>query len=333
MSSEETRAALAALGAARVAIARLDVARPPDALAADLMAAWGFMEDGLRNLLGGSSSAGTELVREARQRQLLTFDQANALAAFYAARERVRDGAYRAGAADLEAARQAMAALDSPPAEPASAPAMRAEAHNDQPAALSRGGPPTLPAPLIARGAPRSHARRWITVIVLVVAAALAAGAYYWYGGPRRDAVVRQAIGEYETGNTQAATADFRRAVLIDPNYALSHVYLARMARDAGNLAGADAELQLALTADPTNALALREMGAYLFAAGNYELARKFYVRAVTANPEDAAAEGNLGCTLVKLGRIDEGERWITRAGPGRWTSCVNGTVPPDTLH
>jgi tetratricopeptide (TPR) repeat protein len=74
-------------------------------------------------------------------------------------------------------------------------------------------------------------------------------------------------------------------------------------------------------------------MGAYLYQVGSYDLARKFYVRAVSANPDDPASMGYLGCTLIRLGRIDEGERWITRAGPGVWTSCVSASTPPDTLH
>jgi hypothetical protein len=68
-------------------------------------------------------------------------------------------------------------------------------------------------------------------------------------------------------------------------------------------------------------------MGAYLLTAGNYELARRFYVRAVQADPSDKTAQGYLGCALIRLGRVDEGRRWVTRAGPGTWSSC--GTMAP----
>ncbi len=320
MSSTETRAALAALGAARTMIGRLDPSRRPEDLAADLIAAWVSVEDALRQLIGGSAATGTDLVRDARQRQLLTFEQANALAAFHAARERLRDAGYRPDAADLAAARAAIAALDgslAPPPAAASPPGIRAS-------------PPAMPPMLPPSDEPRARRVGWRTILVALVVAGVGAAAYYWLGGPRRAAVMNLAITEFDRGDTAAAAHDFRRALLIDPSYALPHVYLARMARDVGNLPLADEELQLAITADPTNALALREMGAYLFTSHNYELARKFYVRAVAANPEDLVAQGDLGCTLIKLGRVDEGERWITRAGPGRWTACVTGSTPPD---
>lgn len=319
-------------------IGRLDPTRRPEELAADLIAAWVSVEDALRQLIGGSAAAGTELVRDARQRQLLTFEQANALAAFHAARERVRDPGYRPDAADIAAARIAMAALDGslapPPAAAAAVPSAPpppplAAAHTITPPGM-RTSPLGMPEMVPSPAGPRSRWARWRTIIGFIVVAGVGAAAYYWFGGPRRAAVMNQAITEFDRGDTAAAAHDFRRALLIDPSYALPHVYLARMARNAGNLPLADEELQLAITADPTNALALREMGAYLFTSHNYELARKFYVRAVAANPEDLVAQGDLGCTLIKLGRVDEGERWITRAGPGRWTACVTGTLPPD---
>src|SRR3712207_6485783 len=58
-------------------------------------------------------------------------------------------------------------------------------------------------------------------------------------------------------------------------------------------------------------------------------LARRFYVRAVQADTTDKTAQGYLGCAMVRLGRRDEGQRWLTRAGPGNWSSC--GTMAPGT--
>ncbi|HVA57988.1 MAG: tetratricopeptide repeat protein [Gemmatimonadaceae bacterium] len=346
MNSSDPQGADAALGAARAAIGRLAPSSHPDELAADLLDAWSAVEDALRAAIGGSGTAGMQLVREARRRQLLTFDQANALAALSAARDRAGDTEYRPTTTDIEAAHQALTALDA---------SLGAAARSSGGAGTAATMPVAPPRPLLEAMTPPgrlesvpepvdgptpagqrrvSHTGRWLVLVaVTIVVAAAASGTYYWLGGPRRDGVLRQAMTEYEAGNLDAATADFRRAALIDPGYAITHVYLARIARRTGNLAAANDELQLALTADPTNFVALREMGDYLFTAGQYELARKFYVRAVSANPEDPAAQGYLGCTLVKLGRIDEGERWITRAGPGVWTRCVSGATPPDTLH
>src|SRR6185436_12414954 len=100
------RQALAALDAARPAIARLDRSRHADELSADLTEAWSGVETALRSLLGGSPLAGQHLIREARGRQLITFDQANALAEFHAARERAQDTSYHPSDGDINAARE-----------------------------------------------------------------------------------------------------------------------------------------------------------------------------------------------------------------------------------
>ena len=78
----------------------------------------------------------------------------------------------------------------------------------------------------------------------------------------------------------------------------------------------------------------MRELASVSFAQQNYDAARRFYIRALQLNPTDQLAEGYLGCSLVRLGRLDEGVRWIQRAGPGAWTSCAPapGTVPAGTM-
>ncbi len=106
----------------------------------------------------------------------------------------------------------------------------------------------------------------------------------------------------------------------------MPHIYLARMAREVGNFSLASQELQQALEADPNSAIALREMGANLLAQGNYELARRFYVRAVQADPTDKTSIGYLGCTLMRLNRPSDAAPFLTRAGPGPWTSCTPAT-------
>jgi tetratricopeptide (TPR) repeat protein len=329
VNAPDSRAAAAALDTARAAVDRLGASRHAEDTAADLLEAWSAVEQMLRARLDGGGS-GVALVREARQRKQLTFEQANALAALAAAADRVRDTAYRPSEADAEAARKAIAALSTSAPEPPGPPPLPPLEAMTPPGMRQT---PLGSIEMITDSARNARARRRVVTAVVVVLAAIGGGLYYWFGGPRRAGVMAQGMSLYEAGALDSAAAVFRRVVLMDPNYALSHVFLGRIAWRQGNLAGANQELQLAITADPGNPLALREMGAYLFATGNYELARKFYVRAVEADPLDPASQGYLGCDLVKLGRIDEGERWITRAGPGAWTACVSGATPPDTLH
>jgi Flp pilus assembly protein TadD len=56
----------------------------------------------------------------------------------------------------------------------------------------------------------------------------------------------------------------------------------------------------------------------------NFNGARAFYTRAIAVDPADRTAQGYLGCALIQLGRIDEGRRWIQRAGSGTWSSCAS---------
>ena len=77
------------------------------------------------------------------------------------------------------------------------------------------------------------------------------------------------------------------------------------------------------------NGIALREMGLILFSTGQYELARRFFVRAVQVNPEDKSSQGYLGCSLSRLNRLEEAQRFLSRAGPGVWSSCMQQPLQP----
>jgi len=315
------RQAMAALDGARPAIARLDRSRHAEELAADLIEAWSGVETALRSLIGGTPLGGQQLIREARQRQLITFDQANALAEFQAARERAQDTSYHPTDADINAAREGFLKLEaSLMATPATegGGATPGEAMSTKGLRLSPLGTPQ-PVPL------PSERKPWvIPVIALVVVAALALGAWMLFGRGG-DASLERAVEYWQGGQRELAVAEFSRAARDNPKSALPHVYLSRMAREVGNMTLAGQEATLAVQAEPNNAAALREMASYLLAAGNYELARRFYVRALQANPEDRLAQGFLGCALIKLGRFDEGMRWMNRAGQGSWSSCAQG--------
>jgi len=58
----------------------------------------------------------------------------------------------------------------------------------------------------------------------------------------------------------------------------------------------------------------------------NFSGARAFYTRAIKADPADRLSQGYLGCSLIQLGRVEEGRRWIQRAGSGTWSTCAAGT-------
>jgi Flp pilus assembly protein TadD len=333
VSTSERLKARAGLDPARAAIARLDRSRGAEDLAADLIECWHSMEDALRVLVGSTVLSGQALIREARQRQLINFDQANSLAEFQAVNDRLSDVNYRPSDGDLNAAREAVLKLDAALiGEP-----VVIEAPRSSPRLPTDGRPITGEMKSIQNGAdadgpikvvpPPRRVPRWLLIslgVVLVVV--LAVGGYLFR--PHSSSALEQGIDAYRAGQREIAVSDFNRAVREDPSEPLPHIYLARMAREVGNTTLANQELSLALQADQHNANALREMGALLLTQNNFELARKFYVRAVQEDPSDKTAQGYLGCTLMRLGRAAEAATFLNRAGPGPWSNCTPAQGP-----
>jgi cytochrome c-type biogenesis protein CcmH/NrfG len=315
------RTALAALDAARPIVARLDIARDPEDIAADILEAWSATETALRSLIGGSSLTGQPLIRELRQRELLSLEQAHGLLEFLAARDRCSRPSYRPTSGDIAAARDGFQKLEDglsaePPVVVASQPAGARPALN-----------PTMVNDAVDMDfRPR---RRMPLIVGLVVLLVLGGAAAWYFLGQGGSAALQRGIAAYRAHSPQQAAGEFTKAAHDDPRDPTPHIFLARIARDEGNLPEAVRELQTAIQLDPKNATAMREMGAAQFVGGNYELARAFYARAVQGDPTNRDAQGYLGCSLIRLGRFDEGMRWINRAGSGAWSSCAQAPPAP----
>jgi tetratricopeptide (TPR) repeat protein len=321
---------LAALDQARPAIGRLDLSRDPEDLAADIIEGWQAAETSLRALIGSASLSGQPLIREVRQRELLTLDQAHALVEFSAAHDRAQRTEYRPTNADIAAARTGFQQLEAALRQERSVPLSPAAAGVAAPASPV---PDASPFPV----APRRRGFPLIALIgVLVLLAGIAAAIYYFTVGGSGGALER-GIAAYSAGNRTAARNAFAEAVRDDPQDADPHIYLGRMAREEGDANNAVRELQAAIQLEPTNALAQREMGAHLLAqatgqlnSGNLpaalqslNLARSFYVRAVEIDPNDRLAQGYLGCVLMRLGQVPVANNFLSRAGPGPWSTCT----------
>ena len=322
MTTAAQRSAHAALDAARPAIARLDSIRGPEDTAADLIDIWTAVEAALRALSGSNALSGQTLIREVRQRQLIDFDQANALADFQAVHDRLQSTSYRPSESDLASARAAVSKLDSALVDaPAPSPSAAGPRDPMMREAVVTPPPPTVPVPSASRR--RLNVPSWtILASAVVVLAIVGVGGYFLFGRRSRDPL-EEGIAAYQRGQREAAANAFSRAERENPASPRPHIYLARMARDVGNYSLATQELKLAIEADPNSPLALREMGANLLMQNNYELARTFYVRAVQADPSDKVAMGYLGCTLMRLGRTTEATTFMNRAGQGPWSSCT----------
>lgn len=334
MNPADLRTASLALDQARPIVMRLDAARNPEDVAADIIDAWEHAETALRALGGGSPSTGQAIIRDLRAREQLSLEQGHAMLGFLGARDRAARTDYRPTSADVQAVREGFQRLEAAVVEAGS---LSPDAYAARASAPVGPGPSvTVPARSIetpAAGyttgdvAPRRAVPLLPLLIGLVVLVAAGVGLWWWSG--RTDRALQSGIAAYRSGNTNEARGWFTQVAKDDPDRAEPHIFLARMARDEGNLPGALAELQQAVKLDPKNALAMREMGAYLYTVGRYDLARNFYIRALQANPADREAQGFLGCSLLRLGRFQEGQRFLQRAGQGGWSACAQQYLPP----
>ena len=323
-SGPSQRAAVAALDAARPLVARLDISRDPEDLAADIIEAWNQVETSLRSLVGASALTGQALIRELRQREMLSLDTAHSLLEFQAARDRVQRTDYRPTTSDIAATREGFRSLERVILGPPLGANPVAPATEASPGPPIYAGEPTTVPPM--RRARPTFGAPVIAGIALLVAAALFGG---WYlMSHRGNASLERGAQYYQEHKFEAAKGEFTKAARDNPELALPHVYLGRMAREENDYMTANRELQTAVRLEPNSALGQREMAALLLATGNAELARRFYVRAVQLDPNDRNAQGYLGCTLLRLGRLEEGQRFLARAGAGPWNACAPSAQP-----
>jgi tetratricopeptide (TPR) repeat protein len=145
MSPQNNPGALAALNGARPVLANFAKARSAEDLAADIIDLWTAAEQALQALVGNASLTGQQLIRAARQAEVITLDQAHSLLEFLAARDRANRTSYKPTQSDGEAAVEGFRTLEA--AVTGSAPATRAAAASAAPAAYTpRPSPPPKPA-------------------------------------------------------------------------------------------------------------------------------------------------------------------------------------------
>ena len=113
MSPQNSQAALTALNGVRPVLTHFETSRAAEDLAADIIDLWTGAETSLQALVGNSSLTGQQLVRAARQAELITLDQAHSLLEFLAARDRANRTSYKPTQADGDAALGGFRALES----------------------------------------------------------------------------------------------------------------------------------------------------------------------------------------------------------------------------
>jgi len=113
VSPQNSQAALTALNGVRPVLTHFETSRAAEDLAADIIDLWTGAEASLQALVGNSSLAGQQLIRAARQAELITLDQAHSLLEFLAARDRANRTSYKPTQADGDAALEGFRALES----------------------------------------------------------------------------------------------------------------------------------------------------------------------------------------------------------------------------
>ncbi len=356
MTPGDRTAAQAALNEGRGVYGRLDQIRGPEDAAADILDLWRAAETAMRAMLGGSTLSGQALVRELRQRGTINLEQANSLASFWDARARVDDVGYKPTLTDVGYARvgyneltDSLANGASGAAPPLAEPAVAAAAAStfSSPRVPPGSAAPSVAAPASPRAAapvggpvaapgataPRRAAmrRRPATPLLLgglLLLLVIAALAYYLLAGPSSyDREMQVAADLLSSGRQESARAAFNKIAREHPNESKPHVFLARFARQDADPSTARQELETAIRLNPADELAQREMGLLLLSQNDPQLALKFFVRAIKLDTADVAAQGYAGCSLLRLNRIDEGQKFLSRAGQGTWTAC--SAVPP----
>ena len=303
---------------ARPAVERLASARD----AASLVAAWTAIESALQNASSNRTFVGQALVRDLRQRNVLTLDQGHALIELLAAHDRAVVPGYAVTDADVAAAGDALNQLAAAPP-----PVTPLPLNTAPPAAATV---PVAHTPAASSGPGVGRVLGFV-VLFAVIAGGAAYGVVTWRkqsagraapASYSADDLVARGVAAYQAGHTDSARVFFNHAAEHDTADAVPHIYLGRIAREAGDLGTARAELVRAVQLAPNNEIAQREMGAALLAAGQYELASKFYVRAIALDSTDRSALGFYGCTLKRLGQAQQATQYLTRAGQGPWTAC-----------
>jgi tetratricopeptide (TPR) repeat protein len=109
-----------------------------------------------------------------------------------------------------------------------------------------------------------------------------------------------------QRGDLDAATAEYREAIRIDPGYAAAHVSLGMALGAQGKNEESISEFRQALRLDPALAAAHNNLAVALEGLGRTDEALTSYFEAVRLSPSDPRTRINLGTMLVSQGRVDE---------------------------
>jgi serine/threonine protein kinase/tetratricopeptide (TPR) repeat protein len=131
----------------------------------------------------------------------------------------------------------------------------------------------------------------------------------------------RELYNRYRKADNEEAIGLFRKAVELDPGFALGYAglgdaYAQRHVRFALPLSWVDESLEMsrkAIALDPDRAEGYKALGLASAAKGRYRESLDATRKAADINPNSAAAVSNVGVALRHMGRLDEALPWGLR--------------------
>jgi len=115
-------------------------------------------------------------------------------------------------------------------------------------------------------------------------------------------------------GNSNAAIAQYRKAIALRPGYAQAHNNLGFEIAHLGAGSQAESEYRQAIAIDPKYAEAEINLGNLLLAGGRSAEAISHYERATIVDPKHAGAEYDLGIALMREKRLVQAAQHLERA-------------------
>ncbi len=111
-----------------------------------------------------------------------------------------------------------------------------------------------------------------------------------------------------DLGKLKEAELYLRKAIDLQPDYANAHCNLGAILKDLGNLQEAELSTRKAIQLNPNFAKAYSNLGTILKDLGNLQEAAISQRKAIQLNPNFAEAHSNLGTILKDLGNLQEAE-------------------------
>lgn len=110
-------------------------------------------------------------------------------------------------------------------------------------------------------------------------------------------------------GDRTSAIAQYREAIRLDPMLPGAHFELAEQLRtssDAALNALAEDEYRAAIKVNPNDAMSWRQLGGILTAKGDFKSAEDDYKKALTIEPKDSEARTGLAIVMISTDRTNE---------------------------